>query len=159
MAALLSVLWSSLRQSNELGIAEVEEFPITSLANLVRNDFQNARGVSVDASGITLQGFLGSDPATGLATMTPARVRYEIQMVGKHSVLVRRDSNGESINSGVCRIGVQSILFEPLSDSNDESSDTTQTGGLPPIPVSFRITLVGTKSQILFREVIHHHAE
>ena len=64
-AALLSIVWSALRESSQLRRSATSRFPVTQLADQMRHDFHNARAMAIDSSGVTLHGFLGRDPQTG----------------------------------------------------------------------------------------------
>ena len=45
MVALINVVWSALREMNQMQRAEANRFPVTILADQMRHDFINARGV------------------------------------------------------------------------------------------------------------------
>lgn len=156
MAGLLSIVWSAVRDSNRLRDSAASRFPATHLIDQMRTDFQNARGMSVDASGVTLHGFLGRDPKTNQPLMTLGRVRYETGRALGRNVLLRRD-NPKSAEPAW--FGVSNLLVEPLSelDTEDELPPEPEAGGLPPVPLSFRVTIVGDQGQVVWSEVIHHH--
>jgi type II secretory pathway pseudopilin PulG len=156
MAGLLGVVWSAVRDTNQLRQSETSQFPATLLIDQMRTDFLNARGMAIDSSGLTLHGFLGRDPKTRQPSMTPGTVRYEIRRAIGRGVLMRSTStdSGEPV-----WFGLSALRIEPLSESDpeDELLPEPETGGLPEVPLSFRITMVGNQGQILWREVIHHH--
>ena len=95
MAALLSVVWSAVRELNQLRQSETSRFPVTRLVEQIRTDFQNARGMAIESSGVTLHGFPGRDPRTLQPLLIPGRVRYEVRSVGGRGVLTR-SVNGNS---------------------------------------------------------------
>ncbi|MGI9470652.1 MAG: PulJ/GspJ family protein, partial [Rubripirellula sp.] len=77
MAGIFTIVWSALRESAQLQRTAVSQFPPTRLVEQIRIDLQNARGMLVDRTGLTLHGFVGRDPITQRPTLTPGRVRYE----------------------------------------------------------------------------------
>jgi type II secretory pathway pseudopilin PulG len=156
MAGLLSVVWSTVRDTNQLRQSETSRFPATLLIDQMRTDFMNARGMAIDSSGVTLHGFLGCDPTTRQPLMTPGLVRYEIRRAVGRSVLMRSTSAGLTEPAW---FGLSALRIDPLSESDPENDllPEPETGGLPEVPLSFRITMVGDQGQILWREVIHHH--
>lgn len=160
MAALMNIVWSVLREMNRMQAAETNRFPVTILADQLRHDFLNARGVMADANGMTLHGYLDRDPKTDQASMLAGRVRYEIVASRDSRVLVRRviDKNkgkSEPVWNGVGTLGFEAIVQSQPGDLLLGA----ETGGLPPAPGRFRVTMTGADGQILWREVIHHHAE
>lgn len=159
MVALLSVLWSSLRQGTMLDKNKVGQFPMTSVAEQLRIDFQNARAYSVDTRGVSIAGFLGSDIETGIASFTPAVVRYETVALGEQLVLVRRDLTRGTAGTEVVRLGVGAIQFQSLVESLDGEVAQVFQPGFKPMPAQFRLGLIAQNGGILFREVIHHHDE
>ncbi|TWU58432.1 hypothetical protein Poly51_12100 [Rubripirellula tenax] len=148
MAALMGVVWSSVRQSAELRVAEVDRFPITILAEQLRLDLQNARGMTTIPGGVMLHGFLGDGS-------TPGRVAYNIKPLKSQTVLVRTDGKSAEI----VWVGATSLVIESLSISERQEGDLPmdETGGLAEVPPVFRATLMGRGGRILFREVMQHH--
>lgn len=156
MAGLLSVVWSAARDTNQLRRTESSRFPATLLINQMRTEFINARGMAIDSSGVTLSGLIGQDPKTRQPTMTPGLVRYEIRRAIGRNVLWRSSNTAAGEPAW---IGVSALRIEPLSeaDAENESLPEPATGGMPELPLSFRITMLGDQGQVLWREVIHHH--
>ena len=156
MAALLSVVWSAVRESNQLRQSEINDFPVTLLVEQIRVDFQNARGMAIDPSGVTLHGYLGRDARTLQPLLIPGRVRYEVRSIGGRGVLTR---SGNGVSTEPVWYGFSAMRVDPLaeSDPENESLPEPETGGLPEVPLSFRVTMLGDRGQILWREVIHHH--
>ncbi len=156
-AGLLSVVWSVVRETSQLREAEASRFPVTCLADQLRSDFQNARGMVVGSGGVTLHGFLGRDGRTLQPLLVAGRVRYEVRNLGGRQVLIRTASGN---SSEPVWFGFGALRIEPLAESDPESQVLAEpeTGGLPDVPLSFRVTLVGDQGQILWREVIDHHA-
>jgi type II secretory pathway pseudopilin PulG len=156
MAALMGVVWSAVREQNQLRQSETSRFPTTHLIDRVRSDFQNARGMAIDSRGATLHGFLGRDPKTLQPLLVPGRVRYAIGRIGGRGVLTRTVSGN---SPEPVWFGFSAFQIEPLavSDPENEVLPEPETGGLPEVPQSFRVTMIGDQGQILWREVIHHH--
>jgi len=159
MAALMNIVGSALRQMNQLQVAQANRFPVTMLAEQMRHDFFNARGMLVDGGGITLHGYIERNAVTDHPMLRAGRVRYEFAVTPRERVLVRAVATAagvqrEPIWYGVGRLQVD--LLEPMVAG--ETLTVEETGGLPAIPGNFRVTLVGSDGQILWREVIRHHA-
>lgn len=157
MTALTSIVWSAARESLQLRQKAASQFPITQLAQQMRIDFANARGMLLDSQGVTLHGFLGSDEATHQPMLTPGRIRYEINVVGDHPVLIR--ATGKSRE--VVWYGCGSLNIESLTvvDPEDKLLPNLESGGFPNVPASFRVTLTDQDGRVMWREVIHHHDE
>jgi type II secretory pathway component PulJ len=149
MAGLLSVVWSAVRQSNELSLAERQRSSTTILMTQLRRDFQNARGMAVTPDAIVLHGFLGDN-------QLPGRVVYSRVTNGRTGVLMRTD--GRSIQ--IAWVGVRAFGIEPLQITERENGDLPmpESGGLPEIPAMFRVTMIGDGDRILIRETVVHHA-
>lgn len=158
MVALMSIVWSAVRESKQLRESATSDFPVTHLIDQMRSDFHNARGMAVDSRGVTLHGFIGRDPATRMQQLVPGRVRYELRRVGERSILVRAAAGDvtEAVWHGMSAIRIDAIA-EP--DPENDLLAAPESGGLPEMPLSFRVTLVGDRRQLLWREVIHHHDE
>ena len=157
MTALTSIVWSTARESQQLREKAASQFPITQLAEQMRIDFINARGMLVDTNGITLHGFLGVDAVSGQAMLTPGRIRYEINQIEDHPVLIR--AMGESRE--LVWYGCGSLKIESLTlvDPEDKLLPNLESGGLPNLPASFRVTLTDQDGRVMWREVIHHHED
>lgn len=155
MTALTSIVWSASRESRQLRVEGVGQFPTTQLVQQMRIDFANARGMLVDPRGLTLFGFLGTDPVNRRPMLTPGRVRYEITTASGRAVLTRSsESSREPVWLGCTSLRVESL---ETIDAEDELLPPAEAGGLPPLPSRFRVTMVGENGRILWREVIQHH--
>ncbi|MGB7325359.1 MAG: prepilin-type N-terminal cleavage/methylation domain-containing protein [Rubripirellula sp.] len=148
MAGLLGVVWSAVRESSELRKAEADRFPITILADQLRLDFQNSRGMSAIAGGVVLHGFMGDGSL-------PGRVAYQIQVSQAGSVLMRTDARSAEI----AWVGATAIEIDAIAivQPGDGDLPIAETGGLSPVPSVFRVTLRGRDGRVLFREVVNHH--
>jgi type II secretory pathway pseudopilin PulG len=157
MSVIMGVIWSSVRESNRLRHNAVSRFPVTQLTDRFRTDFQNSRGMAIDGSGITLHGFLARNAVTGQPLLAPARVRYEIRNLSGRRVLTRATTGGRT---NPIWVGCAALQIEPLlvADEGSELLADPETGGLPAIPASFRVTMLSDDNRVLWREVIHHHA-
>ena len=157
MTALASIVWSSARDTTRLRREAIDRFPITQLAQQMRTDFANARGMLVDQQGITLHGFLGSDPQTHRPMLTPGRVRYELERVANQSMLIRTTpASREPVWYGCSSLRIASM---EQTDGEDRLLPSAESGGFPPVPTRFRVTMVGEDGHILWREMIHHHED
>lgn len=151
MTALVNVVWSSLRESRRLKEQAVSGFSVSYLTQQLRMDFQNARGMAIASDGIALHGFVGGGQA-----QLPGAIQYRIRNSNGRRVLGRiSDANGFD----PLWIGIGGFQIEPLelSDPEDDLLPSPALGGLPEIPAKFRVTLLGERNQVLWREVIHHH--
>ncbi len=159
-AALLSVVWSSVRETNQLRQAEINRWPVTQLVSQMRRDFLNARGMAVTADGVSLYGFLGHDRRDGSPTLRAGAVRYQPVRAAGRMILVRRASSEDGETSQPVWFGFGTLQIEPLEETDAEDALLHQavTGGLPPVPGSFRVTMLADNGKVLWREVIHHHA-
>ena len=159
MAALMNITWSVFQEMRRMKAAEASRFPITILADQMRRDLLNARGIQVDPSGITLHGYLDRDAKTDQPSLLPGRVQYQVVDSRRSRQLVRRVVGESKTQSELVWQGVGKIEFESMMEL--EKGDVivgSETGGLPPAPGRFRVTMTGADGQVLWREVIHHHA-
>jgi hypothetical protein len=159
MAALMNIVWSVLREMNRMQVAEANRFPVTILSDQLRQDFINSRGILADANGVTLHGYLDREAESDQTSMLAGRVRYEIVASNRSRRLVRRTVSRSGARAEPVWYGAGSLSFESLEES--QPGDLLlgdETGGLPPAPGRFRVTMTGADGQILWREVIHHHA-
>ena len=112
--------------------------------------------MQVDPNGITLHGFLARDSGSRNLSLRAGRVRYALRKVNNKRMLARTSDGGTWeplwINFGA-------ISIDPLSfrEADDEDLPMAETGGLPEIPESFRITVRSDDGAIIWREVIQHH--
>ena len=157
MTALTSIVWSSARETRHLQRDATSHFPTTQLAQQLRTDFANARGMLAGPQGLTLHGFLGSDPATTRAMLTPGNVRYHVSRINEHPVLIRSTTNSRE----AVWVGCSSLRIESMAqvDREDEFLPQPESGGLPDIPARFRVILFDEDGQVLWREVVHHHED
>lgn len=159
---LLSVVWSTTRETVPLRRARAEAFPGEVLADLLRRDFHNARGIAVGGSVIRLHGFLARDAATGGELLLEGRVRYELVPCLGRSLLLRRDLTAGGAAEPLW-LGCGQLRFEPLDvvGPNGQGVENAESlrlaGGLNPLPSAFRLTLTDGRGVIVWREVIHHH--
>ncbi len=159
MVALMNVVWSATRDARQLQDAELARSSVTLLADRLRADFQNARGITTQGGVITLHGYLSEHPNTLDPTHLPATVQYLSAQGGTRRLLIRRAVSPSGSKSEPVWIGFGSLRIEPLSepDPDDKLAPDPAAGGLPAMPASLRVTLSGSDGQILWREVLHHH--
>ncbi len=159
MIALMNVVWSATRDARELKKAEAARASVTLLADRLRSDFQNARGITIGNGGVVLHGYLSEDPATSDLTYLPATVQYQLTGSGKNRLLVRSLNGPQGSKIEPIWIGVGSLQIESLSDVDPEDRLLVDpaAGGLPPMPPSLRVTLTGRDGHLLWREVLHRH--
>lgn len=156
MTAILGIVWSTLKQTQQLQRHDTQQASSTTLIQQLRMDLQNARGMQVDPNGITLHGFLARDKASRSVSLSPGRVRYAIRKVKSKRILART-SDGNSWDPVWIDFGAISIDSLSFLEVDDDRLSMAETGGLPEVPESFRITVQSNDGTILWREVIHHH--
>ncbi len=156
MVAIFGIVWSTLQETQQLRKADRRQFPPATLTNQLRLDFQNARGMKVDAQGVTLHGFVARNAKSGESSLTPGRVRYALKQTNDQRLLARTfdGKQWEPLWVGFGAMRIESLEF---TEPDEDSPPVVETGGLPEIPQTFRVTLVDDDNRILWREVIHHH--
>lgn len=156
MAGIFTVTWSALRESRQLERSSTNDFPPTKLIEHLRVDLQHARGMRIEPAGLTIHGFVARDPTTKRSTLAPGRVQYQVKRVAGQRVLTRTydGQRWEPLWFGFGR-----LLIEPLNQSEpgDDSIPQPETGGLPEVPLSFRVTMTNAAGNVLWQEVINHH--
>ncbi len=156
MTAILGIVWSTLKQIQQLQRHDTQQASSTTLIQQLRMDLQNARGMQITPNGITLHGFLARDNANRSISLRAGRVRYALRKVNNKRMLARTSDGGTWeplwINFGA-------ISIDPLSfrEADDDDLPMAETGGLPEIPESFRITVRNNDGTIIWGEVIQHH--
>ncbi len=156
MTAILGIVWSTLKQTQQLQKNEAQRKSSVILVQQLRMDLQNARGMQVDPAGITLHGFLGRDQTSRSISLTAGRVRYAIREAKNKRILAR---TSDGVRWEPLWFNCGAIAIEPLSyrEPDDDDLRMTETGGLPEIPESFRISVRSDDGEIIWKEVIHHH--
>ena len=159
MIALMNVVWSATRDARMLKKTDAARASTTLLADRLRTDFQNARGITVGGNDVILQGYLSEDPKTSDPTLLPATVQYQIVSVREHRVLLRTVNGPGGSKSEPVWIGMGALQIEPLAevDAEDMLQPDPAAGGLAPMPTSLRVTLTSHDGYLLWREVLHHH--
>ena len=160
-AALMSVVWSAFKHSAQLRQSESWRASTAQLGRQLRRDFQNARGMAVTPTTITLHGFLDHDRRNGLPTMRPGTVRYSWLSIDGRKLLVRNTEGPSGSSRSVIWIGCDRLTVEPFDVTSAEDALVPHpvTGGLPSMPGSFRLAMIGEQGRVLWREVIHHHED
>lgn len=148
MAGLLRIVTLVSIQSNQLRGEQTDHVAAGMLADRLRTDLINARGVVANAGSIRLAGYVGPQNL-------PGTILYEQSVVANRRVLVRHAGDQHE----VCWIGFGGFVFEPYSEMDPETPLPEMTGGLPPMPARFRIGVLNSDSRPLFNEVIQHHAQ
>jgi hypothetical protein len=156
MAAIFSIVWSTLKETQQLRQTETRQFPPATLTRQLRLDFQNSRGMQVDSEGVTLHGFVARNSASGRLSLTTGRVRYALRQTNGQRLLARTydGKQWEPLWVGFGAMRIQPLEF---AEPDENSPPMVETGGLPETPQTFRITLVDDDNKTLWREVIHHH--
>jgi hypothetical protein len=161
MAGLFSVVWSTVRETSQLRESEITRWPATQLIEQMRHDFQNARGMIVTPTGVSLHGFLDQDLRTRIPTLRSGSVHYELADQSGRRFLMRTVTGASGSRREPVWMGLGSLQIESLSQTDEEDALLLEpeTGGLPLVPATFQVTLLGERSQVIWREVIHHHAD
>ena len=112
--------------------------------------------MQITPDGITLHGFLARDNASRSTSLRAGRVRYALRKVNNRRMLASKSDGGpwEPL-----WIDFGAISIEPLSfrEADDENLPLAETGGLPEIPESLRITVRSDDGTIIWREIVQHH--
>ena len=156
MTAILSIVWTTLKQTQQLQRSETQNSSPATLTRQLRMDLQNARGMEVDTEGITLHGFLSRETSNRSVSLGVGRVHYALRKVNSKRILARTVDGGpwEPLWIGFGAMSIDPLTF---TEPDEASSPLAETGGLPEIPESFRVTIHNDAGTIIWREVIHHH--
>lgn len=148
MVGLLRVVtWVSIN-TNQMQSEQTDFVSAATLADRLRHDLTNARGILADAGSLRLTGFVGPQHVSGA-------IQYERAIIRNRQVLIRRTAK----RSELCWVGFGGFVFEPYDDVDTSETPPKTGGGLPPMPGRFRISALDTNGQVLLSEVIVHHAE
>ena len=158
MTAILGIVWSTLKQTQQLQRDESRQFSPAALTRQLRMDFLNARGMQVDTKGVTLHGFLSREPSGRSISLREGRVRYALRKVNGKRLLARTIDGNEW---EPLWLGFGALSIEPLAftEPDEDTLPMAETGGLPEIPQSFRVTIRNDDGTIIWQEVIHHHED
>jgi hypothetical protein len=148
MVALLRIVAIVARETNQLRGEQTDHVAAGVLADRLRNDLINARGIVADAGSITLSG-------VSTRTNRPGKVLYQVVTGGGTPVLVRREGN----QSELCWFGFGRFAFESYESIDAETPVPELTDGLPPAPSRFRISVSDWQGRRLLSEVIAHHVD
>ena len=156
MTAILGIVWSTLKQTQQLQRDESRQSSPAALTRQLRMDFLNARGMQVDANGVTLHGFLSREPSGRSVSLRSGRVRYALRKVNGKRLLARTidGKNWEPLWIGFGALSIEPLAF---TDPDEDTLPMAETGGLPEIPESFRVTIRNDDGTMIWNEVIHHH--
>ncbi len=146
MAALLRITTLVASQQRQVSREQLDSFAAGLFAERLREDLVNARGIVVTANSITLAGFVSDQ-------RVESRVQYETQSIAGRPVLLRRSEN----QTEVIWLDFGRFAFEQDEIIDGETPVPDGSGGLPPVPSSFRIAAWDQSGQVLFAEVVHHH--
>ena len=148
MVGLLRIVSSVSIESNQLRGEQTDYVAVEVLADRLREDLINARGMIVTAGMIELAGYVSEQNR-------PGTMRYEQVTIAGRRVLMRRIGN----QSEVCWVGFGSFAYESYEEIDGETPVPEMTGGLPPVPGQFRVGIIDSGGRTLFSEVIRHHAD
>ena len=156
MTAILGIVWSTLKQTQQLQREESRQSSPAALTRQLRMDFMNARGMQVDANGVTLHGFLSRESSGRTISLSAGRVQYALRKVNGKRLLARTiDGNKwEPLWIGFGALSIDPLAF---TERDEDTLPLAETGGLPEIPESFRVTIRNDDGTIIWKEVIHHH--
>ena len=156
MTAIISVVWSTMKQTEQLQREELRSASPVELTRQMRTDFLNARGMEVNENGVTLHGFVARDPSDKSISLGRGRVRYALREANGRRLLAR---TSDAKTWEPLWVGFGDLSIEPLSQTEADSDEMplAETGNLAQIPESFRITLRSDDGSILWKEIIHHH--
>ena len=148
MVGLLRIVTMVSMEANQLRSEPTDGVAAGMLADRMREDLVNARGMIASKDSLTLAGYVSS-------TNLPGRIRYDVTAIGTRRVLVRRLGN----ESELCWLDFGGFVIESFEDIDGETPVPEMTGGLPPMPSDFRIAALDGQGRVLFSETLHHHAD
>lgn len=132
-----------------------------ALASRLEDDFMLAHSITVNADGFQLEGPLGREPATGVATWRPARVTYRLAGTPLGPALLRAEGDGRSAAAGaetVC-FGAERLALLPGAAGLDEARASPRRvySGLPvgPPPASVRVVVTGGDARVIVDHVVN----
>lgn len=148
MTGLLRIVSLVSIESNQLRGEHTDYVAAGMLADRMRADLINARGILASRESVDLAGYV-------TPLHLPGSIRYERQTIDSTQALVRRAGS----QSEICWISFGGFEFESYEEINDETPVPEMTGGLPAIPSRFRIAAYDANGRVLFSQVIQHHAD
>ena len=148
LVALLRVVSVISIESNQLKTEQTDYVAASMLADRIRSDMINARGMVVDSGSISMSGFSTDE-------QLPSAVRYATQIRGRDVALYRITPN----QSELCWFGFGRFEYQPFDEIDSETPLPDAAGGLPQIPARFLIRAYSSEGRVLFSEVIDHHAQ
>ncbi|MEO1524020.1 MAG: hypothetical protein AAFX06_01225 [Planctomycetota bacterium] len=144
--ALLRIVTLVATETRQLRREQADYVAAGVLADRLREDLINARGMQIERASISLVGFPGKQKAAG-------SVRYVTRSAGGTNVLIRVEGNRrERMWVGVGGLSIDSLEFD------DDENRPARFAGLPAIGSLLRVTFSDDGGRVLFREVIRHHA-
>lgn len=144
---LLRIVSVVSRETTQLRTEQTDYVAAGFLADRLREDLVNARGIKANASSLVMAGFVTGANIAGT-------VQYQSMVIGNRKTLVRRTGN----RSEVMWVDFGGFMFESFEQVDAETPLPDATGGLPVAPSRFAIGVSDQNGRVLFREVIHHHA-
>ncbi len=147
-AALLNILGTVVRETNQLRGERVDGIAAGVLADRLRTDLINARGMVFDDQSLSLSGFV-------VGGQLPGGVRYRGRQIGNQSVLVREV--GDRVE--LCWVGFGGFVIVPQDEVDVETPIPDGAGSLPPIPRRLRVSVLDRSGRAVVSEVIEHHGQ
>ena len=147
MVTLIRVVERVAIENRQLKRQQTDLVAIGILADRLREDLINARGMRLARNRIELFGFVGD-------RKRPGKVDYVKQNFDGRDLLIRREGGRREL----LWVGVGNILLEPLESEDEQTIPLEGAGGLPSAPSLLRVTMTDGNGRILFRELVRHHA-
>ena len=148
LVGLLRIVSMVSKESSQLRREQTDYLAAGALAQRLRDDLINSRGLLVSDDSLTLAGFMGSGNR-------PATISYRRVVSGDRYALLRQYGNEVDL----CWVGFGEFVLEPYELIDAETPLPEMTGGLPPTPAEFRIGVIDDEGQVLLSEVVFHHAQ
>ncbi|QDV88869.1 hypothetical protein TBK1r_79040 [Stieleria magnilauensis] len=148
MVGLLGIVASVSTQSTQLRREQVDHVAAGILADRLRNDLINARGIAAGTDTLILSGYVSPQQVPGM-------IRYTQATIGTRRLLIRLAGGQRDL----CWIDFGAFDFETYDEFDAETPVPDMTGGLLPMPSRFRIAGRDVQGRVLFNEVIDHHAD
>lgn len=144
--ALLQIVGTVVRETEQMRGERIDDVSAGILADRLRTDLINARGMLFDSQSLQLAGFVGEQ-------QLPGSIRYRQRRIANQSVLIRETSGGAE----VCWVGFGGFVIRPEDEIDAETETSDVAAGLPPMPRLLRVGVFDAAGRSIISEVITHH--
>jgi hypothetical protein len=157
LAGLLRAVWQQNAIANQ---TLAKHLPTRMLAEQLRRDVINARALATAPGSIRLGGFASTTETTGLATLRPAEVVYQVVGSPNERRLLRSEFELDSplgvAKSELLWVGAGAIDVV-YSDELVQSRQPLRYRGMLPMPRRLTIVIRDSAGSVICSETIFHH--